>query len=179
FIPPGLHEFFYEGWAQVVEGKRKVLICTCEHTNGFLVPLELQFVERVEEDDGVFFQLRIADRSRSVEVGDELEAVRESYLLLAETTTDAILQIDHELKIVFANTAARRNFGYSKGELLHRSMAKLFPKSQYQRYLSRIEKYFMIDEDQREDSGMQNVIEVLAQRKSGEMLPMEISLGNS
>ena len=105
--------------------------------------------------------------------------MKENYLLLAETTTDAILQIDHDLKIAFANSAALRIFGFAKRELLHRSVAMLFPKSQYQRYLSRIEKYFLVDEGDREGSGLQNIIEVLAQKKSGEMIPMEISLGNS
>ena len=91
FIPPGHHEFFYEGWARVVEGKRSVLFCTCEHSAGHFVPLELRFVGHVEDGDGVFFALRCIDRSFSSEAHSELEAIRESYLLLAETTTDAIV----------------------------------------------------------------------------------------
>ena len=55
----------------------------------------------------------------------------------------------------------------------------LFPDSQYQRYKERLKKYFVIDEADRKNTGMLNVLEVLAQKKSGEMIPSEISLGNS
>jgi len=55
----------------------------------------------------------------------------------------------------------------------------IFPKSQYQRYKERIAKYFTVDEDDREGSGLNNVIDVLAQKKTGEVFPVEVSLGNS
>ena len=186
FVPAGMHEMFYEFWMRIVDGKQKILFLSCEHPAGHLVPIVLRLTSKAVkqitdrgEGDEILFTMRVVDRSGHSELEAELSHLRESYLLLAETTTDVILQIDSDLRIAFANSAVEGILGYTPAELLHRELSGLFPKSQYQRYRERISKYFIIDEDHRRETGMHNVIEVLAKRKSGDLIPVEISLGNS
>ncbi len=204
FVPAAMHEHFYDGWSRILDGKRHTLLLNGLHTGGMIVPMELR-KERKQSgsaktnDDGtngqavhgeaanggdsgegaVALNLLVKDMSHYGAIEEELRALRESYMLLAETTTDVILQIDHELRIIFANSAAGRVFGYDPVELERRSLAMLFPESQYRRYRERIRKYFVVDETHRRDTGMLNVIEVLAQKKNGELIPVEISMGNS
>ena len=177
-LPDYLHDTFLAEWKKLVSGQIRLIRINAMHVSGYVIPLEVSIIESQESPSGQYrIQIRDLSARRKVEV--ELNSVKENYVLLAETTTDAILQIDYELEILFANSATSTIFGFEKREMLNRSISMLFPDSQYQRYKERLKKYFVIDEADRKNKGMMNVLEVLAQKKSGEMIPAEISLGNS
>jgi len=110
---------------------------------------------------------------------DELQASRESYWALSETTTDAILQINEDFKIQFANTAVESIFDYKRKEILHGDFKILFPPPVYSRYEAVFRKYFYIDNPHRKKTQLENTIEVLGQNKEKEIIPLEISFGNS
>lgn len=177
-LPDYLHAEFQDEWNKLVSGQIRIMRVNASHVSGHIVPLEISLIETRQDRPGGY-RIQIRDLSARRKVEDELNAVRENYVLLAETTTDAILQINHDLEILFANTAATTIFGFEKKELIDKSISMLFPSSHYQRYRTRLKKYFIVDEAHRKDTGMLNVMEVLAQKKSGEMIPAEISLGNS
>jgi PAS domain S-box-containing protein len=121
----------------------------------------------------------IRDISHLERLTRELEAVKDSYWALSETSTDAILQITEDFKIIYANTAAQSVFGYSSEELVNNNFNLLFPPSVYERYDQQFRKYFIIDQHHREATKLSNTIEVLGKKKANEIIPLEISFGNS
>ncbi len=109
----------------------------------------------------------------------QLRASQESYRALSETTTDAILQINEEFEVLFANTAAGAIFGAESTQLLREEFSALFPEPVYERYKGEFRKYFVIDDPHRKASRLRNTIEILGRRQDGEIIPLEISFGNS
>ena len=103
------------------------------------------------------------------------EAIRrsESWLRsLIETTQDALISIDRQGRIAVFNPAAERVFGYTRAEIVGRSVNLLMPEphaSNHDEYIARYEK-----------TGERRVIgrsrTLTAKRKSGELFPMEISV---
>jgi PAS domain S-box-containing protein len=119
------------------------------------------------------------EASQQVRLAQELEAVRDSYAALSETVADPILQINEQFKIIFANTAVRAVFGYERSELLKKDFSLLFPPSTYERYRDAFGKYFVIDDAHRKASKLENALEVLGRTKDGDIIPVEVSFGNS
>ncbi len=125
------------------------------------------------------YVLVFRDQSRYDRMRQELEAVKDSYWALSETTTDAILQIREDFQILYANSAVQSVLGYSSRELITQDFHILFPSSAYSRYRDIFRKYFVIDDLHRKASKLRNTLEVLGTTKDGEILPLEISFGNS
>ena len=146
------------------------------HPDGYEIPLILTVLNG-EKTDGT--ALCVRDNSLRRELEDALEASRENYQILAETASDAIIQIGMDFSILFANSAVETVFGYKPEELKGRPVRMLFPESRYGKYSEQFKKYFIIDERHRQSSGLQNTIEVLGRKRDGELVPMEISFGNS
>jgi PAS domain S-box-containing protein len=121
----------------------------------------------------------IRDISEQLKVTEELEALKSSYSALSETVSDPILQINEAFHIVFANSAVERVFGFNARELLKKDFSSLFPPSVHNRYDEVFKKYFVIDDVHRQASQLGNTIEVLGQNKAGDIVPLEISFGNS
>lgn len=155
------------------------------HSSGLEVPVRMQAVsadidKRRSPDTGSgFIQLFVEDRSYRRKLEEELEASWESYQTLAETASDAIIQLRMDFTIQFANSAVKKVFGYESGELKNKHFSLLFPKSRYKNYEEQFNKYFIIDDTHRQVTGLRNTIEVLGSRIDGELIPLEISFGNS
>jgi len=109
----------------------------------------------------------------------ELNSLKSQYFALSETLYDAILQINQDFEITFANSAVQRLFGYDKGELVGNSFKKLFPKELHSRYFDDFKKYFFVDENDREQLGLDNTLEVIGLKKDNESTVYELSFGNS
>jgi diguanylate cyclase (GGDEF)-like protein/PAS domain S-box-containing protein len=176
FIHELSKQTFLNDWNAIKTGNSEVFHCFVVHGSGAVLPAEIACIE-TEENGKLLLSLKDLSLRRDLE--SELLAMREQYELLSETTTDVILQINNDMKILYANSAVEKVFGYQQSELVQKDFRILFPKSQYERYEKTIRKYFVIDETHRENSGMRNVIEVLARNTNGDMIPVEISLGNS
>ena len=159
----------------VADGGVRTVYSNMIHSKGFVLPLELTLDEKTENS----FRFSVHDLSRRSDLESELEEIRDHYTLLSETTTDAILQIDNHFTILFANAAVETILGVKPERLVNESLEKIFPKSHYARYRDRILKYFVIDDAHRSTSGLRNEMEALARKAGGEMIPVEISLGNS
>jgi PAS domain S-box-containing protein len=59
----------------------------------------------------------------------QLAESEERYRTLAESAPDAIITLDAEGRIVFANSATGTTFGYQRDELMGQPMSQLFPES--------------------------------------------------
>ena len=63
-----------------------------------------------------------------IATADALRESEERYRLLADTSTDVLITIDDTLKILFANKASARIFGYTPVELLGQSVTLVVPE---------------------------------------------------
>ena len=93
--------------------------------------------------------------------------------VIAETASDAIITIDQNSTIVFANRATERIFGYSHDELIGQSLTMLMPdylrevhRAGLQRYLATGERHMSW-----------NAVELPGLHKTGRHLSLEISFG--
>ena len=111
------------------------------------------------------------DRSRA----EQQVAATESQLqAIVEHTSDAILIIDADSRIRFANPAVERLFGYTPAELDGESLTTLMPPAFRERHLAAVERFLA--------SGERTVdwesIEMPGQHRDGEELPLSISFGS-
>ena len=110
---------------------------------------------------------------------DTFRRTRRDYDALAETITEAVLQINEEYRIVYANSAVEPTFGYKPINLVQRPLRTLFPKGEFERHETLLRKYFMVDEHDRDAAGLARSVEVLGTRRDGTVFPMELTAGNS
>lgn len=121
----------------------------------------------------------IRDLSVNKEVIEELRQSKEEYVALTETITEAILRIDSEFKILFANSGVKQTFGYDREELVGGTLVRLFPEEVFSRHEGDFRKYFYVDDQDRLRIGLKPTIELLGLTKHRGLAPMEISFGNS
>ncbi len=110
---------------------------------------------------------------------EELRESRNNYDALSETVSEAIIRINEDFEIVFANSAVKTTFGFEASELRGKKFSLLFPESVYERNEPEFRKYFVIDDQDRRRVGLRNTIEILGRQKNRGVAPMEISFGNS
>jgi PAS domain S-box-containing protein len=97
----------------------------------------------------------------------------EHYRIVTDAASDAIISIDEESMILFANRATEKIFGYTLAELSGNSIMMLMPD--YLRHVHRagIARYI--------ETGKRHLpwdaIEVPGLRKNGKEIPLEISFG--
>jgi len=146
--------------------------------DGRLLPLEVRLVpHHAAAGISVFgFVTNLGSPAGAVE---ELEILRNSYWTLSETVSDPILQINEDFIILFANSAVQNVFGYTREELLNRSFAMLFPPSMFERYSEVLRKYFIVDVADRKASRLEHSVELLGQNKDRDVVPLELTFGNS
>jgi PAS domain S-box-containing protein len=113
-----------------------------------------EFVERTSA------QQRVAERE-------------ESYRVLTETVTDGILTVDASHRILFANAAAGRIFGYSPEELAGLDLSLLMPDSQRARHQAAMAQYL--------ETGQRHMawdsFRTTGRHRAGYDIPIELSLG--
>ena len=112
------------------------------------------------------------ERTRAARV---LRDSEETYRLLAETASDAIIRIDEDNIVRFVNSAATRIFGYTANELIGHSLSKIMPPELRDGHRAGMARYLK--------TGKRRVdwtsVEVRAQRKDGHQFPLELSFGES
>lgn len=163
---------------EATPANRETLSLTILHRSGGLLNIELSLLPKQQngQNNIIAFARDLTSHKR---ISNELKASRDSYWALSETTSDAILQINDDFTIQFANTAIKSVFGYSSEELKGKRFSLLFPPSIYKRYNATFHKYFIIDDQHRKAKSLTNTIEILGQTGKGEIIPLEISFGNS
>lgn len=91
---------------------------------------------------------------------------------LIDTTQDAVVSIDRQGRIVLFNPTAEKMFGYSSDEVQGRHVRLLMPEPYSSEHDSYIDRY----ERTRVPHAIGRVRVVSAQRKNGEVFPMELSV---
>jgi PAS domain S-box-containing protein len=112
----------------------------------------------------------ITERKRAE---NELRESEERYRLVAETASDAIINIDENSKILFANQAAERIFGYTSEELVGQSLTMLMPEELRDRHRAGIARYIKTGKKKLSWEGMK----IPARHADGHIFLMEISFG--
>ena len=95
------------------------------------------------------------------------------YRTLAETASDAIVTIDENSKIIYANEAAEHVFGYRTDEMIGEPLTKLMPQRFRSRHETGLHRYITTD---KKTIGWM-AVELPGEHKSGAEIPLELSFG--
>ena len=95
------------------------------------------------------------------------------YRIVAETASDAIITIDEESRILYANGAVEKIFGYDPGKLQGQSLTLLMPDYLRHVHEAALKRYV--------ETGVRHMhwdaIEIPALHQSGAEVPIEVSFG--
>jgi PAS domain S-box-containing protein len=94
---------------------------------------------------------------------------------MVETTTDAILILDHEQKITLANRAAEQLFGYPKESLLHQPIDMLIPPRFHSAHHHHVEGFGKTGASVRRMGGEANVV---GMRADATEFPIDASISH-
>jgi PAS domain S-box-containing protein len=100
------------------------------------------------------------------------EAAETKFRGLLESAPDGIISVDQEGRIVLLNTQAERMFGYGRDELLGQPIEILIPERYHVRHVQDRTRYHSSPSTRPMGAGL----DLLARRKDGSELPVEISL---
>lgn len=102
-----------------------------------------------------------------------LRESEESYRIVAETASDVIIKINTQSRILFVNRAVERIFGFTVDEMLGQELTMIMPADMRDKHRAGFARYLNKGVRHLDWSG----IEVPAQRKNGEVFPLEVSFG--
>ncbi len=131
--------------------------------------ISAEFVGNVySAGDRKLVQFSIRDITRRKEAEEALRKSEERYRIIAENARDAIITIDEEGRIMLANPATERIFGYTGAELYDQPLTMLLPG------LLESEKKQVVNGNRHLPLG---VIEIPGLHRDGHEIPLEISCG--
>jgi PAS domain S-box-containing protein len=104
---------------------------------------------------------------------EELKRSEASYRVVVETASDAVVSMDDQGLIVFANPATARIFGYDPAELVGKPLTILMPEYMRALHKTGFNSYLATSHRHMNWQG----VELIALRKNGEEFPVEISFG--
>ncbi|TVQ37658.1 MAG: bifunctional diguanylate cyclase/phosphodiesterase [Spirochaetaceae bacterium] len=155
-----------------------ILVLRIRHSDGSQVSMEC--VTAVSIRDGVpLLVAALRDPSLHRSLVQQLRESKDNYDALSETLSEAIVRIDERMRIVYANRAVRKTFGFAPEELCGEPFSTLFPDEVFQRHEQDFRKYFVVDDTDRAVLGLPGSLELLGCHKNRGITPMEISFGNS
>jgi PAS domain S-box-containing protein len=127
-----------------------------------------------EERDRIHYAAGIAGTViEHCQVEDALQRSEERFRLTTTTARDAIVMVDSDDKVTFWNKAAEEMLGYSSSEALGR---ELHPWLAPERYRDAYRKGFAIFRTTGEGAAVGKTLELVAMRKDGVEVPIELSL---
>ena len=122
---------------------------------------------------GLMLLLYQRDSVKRKKAEEALRENEERYRAVAETATDAIITIDRQSRILFANRATEKIFGYTVAEALGQPITILMPEKSRQTHQTSLQRYL--------DTGQKHLnweaAELVGRHKSGQEIPLEISFG--
>jgi PAS domain S-box-containing protein len=115
----------------------------------------------------------IRDITERKKAEESLRESEERYRVIAETASDAIITIDEESIIIFANRSVRKIFGYAPEELVGKSLTMLMPERFRRPHIEGMKRHLQ--------TGKRDVsweaVEMPGLYMSGREVPLEISYG--
>ena len=134
--------------------------------------LDRQVAQRTTELAATNERLReeIADRKHAEE---DVRSSEEKHRLILEVANDAVISMNEEGFILFANPATGRIFGYDPAEIVGEPMTILMPEMMRKLHETGLKRYLATGKRHLNWQG----VEVTAQRKDGQEFPVEVSFG--
>jgi PAS domain S-box-containing protein len=102
---------------------------------------------------------------------DARREIEEQYRTVVDTAIDAVLSIDENSKIIFANPATTKLFGYESAELVGQPLTTLMPESLRDSHQAGLQNYLTTGERRLNWQG----VELTGLRKNGVEFPVEVS----
>ncbi len=121
-------------------------------------------------NEGIAFVLDLTEQKRQESARLYSE---ERYRVVVETASDAVVSIDDEGSIVFANPATATIFGYESAELAGKPLTLLMPEYMRELHQAGFKRYLATGQRHMNWQGT----ELTALRKNGEEFPVEVSFG--
>ncbi len=112
----------------------------------------------------------ITDRKRAEEALRQSEA---RYRVVTETASDAIVMIDQDSEILFANSAVGKVFGYESEEVVGKQLTMLMPEHLRSAHQAGLGRYISTGQRRLDWEAVQ----ITGLHKSGREIPLEISFG--
>jgi PAS domain S-box-containing protein len=119
-----------------------------------------------DETEAVVAERELLERT------EELRRSEARYRLLVETSVDAIVGVDPDMRIVLWNPAAERMFGYTAGEMLGESLLRIVPESQRESK----RRGFSVFSTTGEGEVLGGIRELEGLHRDGSLVPLEISI---
>ncbi|GAB7013074.1 PAS domain S-box protein [Halolamina salina] len=116
---------------------------------------------------------RIANAVESDRTEQEAERTRTQFRAITEHSADAIVTIDGDSRVQFANPAVEDVFGYSPAELEGESLTKIMPERLRERHLNAVEEYADTGERTTDWSNLP----FTARHKDGSPVQVSVSFG--
>jgi formate hydrogenlyase transcriptional activator len=110
----------------------------------------------------------ITERKRAKEA---LVASEEQFRSVLATATDAVVTIDEDSRILFANPATTRIFGFDTGELIGQPITMLMPAPKRERHAAGHARYF----ETVQQTTTRQAVELVGLGKDGQEFPVEVS----
>jgi PAS domain S-box-containing protein len=112
------------------------------------------------------------DQTEHAEARQKAQESQATVQALLETASQAILAIDQHGRIVLANAATEKMFGYGREELINQNLGKLIPEQFRQQHANHIANWFLQPCNRRMGTGLK----LCGVRKDGTEFPADISL---
>ncbi len=167
FIDEGLFIPFYLGG----EGVATIWVVAHDEHRRFDME-DLRLLTSLGNFAAAAYQTYITERKRTEQA---LRDSEEQYRVAVETATDAIISINENSQIVFANPATEKIFGYASSELIGQPLTMLMPEVIRARHETGLRRYLATGQRHINWGGT----EFLGRQKDGEEFPIEIVSENS
>jgi PAS domain S-box-containing protein len=115
----------------------------------------------------------LSDITARVEAELLLKQNEERMRSITESAKDAIIQIDHNGRVIFWNPAAESIFGYSENEMLGENLHELIAPEEYHQIQKEKFAHFI---KTGQGPAVGKTTELKGKRKNGEIFPVELSL---
>ncbi|MCP5105557.1 MAG: PAS domain S-box protein [bacterium] len=141
--------------------------------------LEQEIIERKTAEDDLIIHRNhleelILEGVRELEIkSQEIETSEKKFRTITTFIQDAVIMIDSSGKVSFWNKSAKRIFGYDAEEIQGKELYKyIVPRSDNQEDVDAFEIFKKTDKEK----AVEEIIQVEARRKNGEVFPIEITL---
>ena len=147
-------------------------LATGKKKNGNIIDLEIVAAKLSGRDGAVLLVRDISERKKFEE---SLKKSEERYHDLIESANDAVISINRDAIIVTVNKKTEEMYGYSRGELLGKSVFLLVPPDRREQQKKALEKFKTRDGLEK----FSKTLETRGFKKDGKEFPVETSMFSS